>query len=635
MQQRLQKLPYFLTYLLAFVFGIKQLREPDVWWQLLSGKWMLEHHAVTHSDMFSYTMAGKPWINVKWLYEIIIASIEKLTGPLGVILLQGIVNVAIAWLLIRIAKHLTETFKKPYSPFFTVLSVLLFFIISEYRMSGRPEMVSHLLCTVFLYKLLTTTHTKWKKLLWIIPLQCLWANMHDGYPVGLVMIGAYVAANVLSYFFQKEKLQLQQVGIGLLLLLAAVLVILINPNGIQLWKQPFEIYRQVWANKYTTELFSFSQAEYWTIQAKMHIAILAVIIVFWLFKILKELKQKGTDTFFTPTICSYLLMIPLFGYLSLTANRNIPFAEIILLPSVPMMFMELSATLKLNQQKVYQLLSKRSVIISSTIAVMLYVSVVSNAFYKATGSPNRYGIHISMLHNPTGAATFLKEHNIKGTGFSDYFVSSYLLWSMYPDFRSYIDLRDLDVFPVAFFDDYFSMYQHPEKFAELDKKYNFNYAVISTSQLLGLQQQLYWKEGYNMIYVDPVAAIFLKTNDANKSLNDNVQIQKLFTWPQLSDEPSWATGITKLLNPFTVYDEEDEFHSPVYAAMYYNAVNNYPLAIKILLPQMGILQDDPKANQTLSSTYAAYAKVTNDPQLKQKRADSAQYYMQQAEALKH
>lgn len=95
MQQRLKKLPIIFCYVLAFVFGMKQIREPDIWWQLLSGRWMLEHGQVTHTDVFSYTMAGTRWVNVKWLYEVLIAGLEKLFGPEGVMLLQAIANICI------------------------------------------------------------------------------------------------------------------------------------------------------------------------------------------------------------------------------------------------------------------------------------------------------------------------------------------------------------------------------------------------------------------------------------------------------------------------------------------------------------------------------------------------------------
>lgn len=623
MQRYLSKLPHFLCYLVAFVLGIKQLREPDVWWQLLSGRWMLEHGQVTRTDMFSYTMAGRPWINVKWLYEVFIALLEKIGGPDGVILLQGLVNVAIVYFLFRALKSLAQHLKQAIHALLSVVGILLFLGIVEYRMAGRPEMFSHLFSAIFLFFIIRYGNEDWKKLFVLVLLQCLWANMHEGYPVGIVMLGTYLAGSFLSALLRKDDI-LKSISKPAIIFVAALLVILLNPNGIQLWKQPFEIYHQVWANKYTTELYAFYQPEYWTIEAKCHVILLIAVIIFWISRLLK-LKGEKNNIIFSPAILSYLLLIPLFAYLSLTANRNIIFSEIILFPSVTFM---LTVWLRALWAK---LSDTAAIAVASLLALALYLSVVSNKFYKLTGSVNRYGAHVSMLHNPTGAADFLQQYNIKGTAFSDYFISSYLLWARYPDFRSYIDLRDLDVFSPQFFDDYFDIYAHPARFHDLDKKYNFNYVVLSTSQLIPLQRELFWKEGYYMIYADPVSVIFLKQNDANKPLISNSTIQKPFTWPQPVEDPAWATFISKLFNPAVSYSDEDEVQSPIYAAEFYNSMQDYPEAIHLLLPQLSNLED-ARAYKTLAQSYMEYSKVTTDPLLQQKRKDSAMVFLEKADA---
>jgi hypothetical protein len=628
MQRYYKKLPYLLCFFVAFVLGMKQLREPDVWWQLLAGRWMLEHHQVTHSDVFSYTMAGHPWINVKWLYEVLIALIEKLLGPTGVLLLQGMVNIAIVYLVVQSLRKVCKILQQPAPYFYTLVAILLFLVTVEYRMAGRPEMISHLMCALYLFIFINNPQHQWKNILLLIPLQCLWANMHEGYPVGLVMTGTLVAGTFIAYLTGKDKAALQQTIRLSLLFLAMVFIVLLNPNGIQLWKQPFEIYRQVWANKYTTELYSFTQHDYWTLQAGLYIAMLALVVWYWGCKVYNVRSNIRTSIFATPVVCAYLLLVALFAYLSLTANRNMPFGAIVLFPSIPLAIYQVVHIFRWSDNALYKRLSKASPIIAAVIALALYCSIVSNVYYKVTASENRYGLHVNMLHNPTGAAAYLMEHNIQGTAFSDYFVSSYLLWSSYPQFKSYVDLRDLDVFPVSFFNDYFKMYDHPELFKDLDKKYNFNYVIVSTSQLAALQMELYWKPGYNMVYADPIAAIFLKSNEQNKPINDNPTFQKPFSWPQPVDDPAWAWALSHLLNPAVNYSDEDESHSPVYAAFFYNQVRDYPQAIKMLLPYIGNLQDDAMAHQTLAAVYTNYAAVTKDPLLKQKRLDSANTYGQ-------
>jgi hypothetical protein len=632
MQRFVKKLPYFICYLIAFVLAMKQLREPDVWWQLLSGRWMLEHGQVTHTDIFSYTMTGHKWVNVKWLYEVIIALLEKGFEPEVVLLLQGVVNVAILWALFQTLKQVKAKLQIEVSGFFTIVAALLFFATVEYRMTGRPEMVSHLMCALYIAYLWCCPELKWKQLIWPVALQCLWANMHEGYPVGIVIIGMYTAGSFIAYLLQKEKGYLQTAIRGAALTALAAIAVLLNPNGVQLWKQPFEIYRQVWANKYTTELYAYTDPGYWTVQAKVHVVLMALVILFWIVRLAQAYRQKDRR-FYQPAMVSYLLLIPVFSYLSLTANRNIPFAEILYFPTIPYMMWWLGDVLKLHAKNWFVIVEKNSMILACGIGLLFYVTIVNNSYYKFTKSPNRYGIHISMLHNPTGAVDFIKQHQIKGRAFSDYFVSSYMLWALYPDFKSYIDLRDLDIFSEKFFDQYFSLYENPGLFKELDKKYNFDYVVLSTSQLSGVQHNLYWGEGFNQVYVDPVTVIYLKSNEGNSRINNNWALQQIYTWPQQAEDQSWASALNMLLNPALTYEKEDEIHAPVYSAKYYNEIGNYPLAIKQLQPAIYNLEDDADANFTLGNSYMHYASVINVEKEKKGKLDTAYMYIEKAREL--
>lgn len=626
MNKKFFKLPYIVTYLCAFVLGLKQLREPDIWWQLLSGEWMLEHGAVTRTDPFSYTMEGTSWVNVKWLYEVIIAFLEKGFGPHGVLLLQGLINVAIVYLLLRIVALFTKHLSERLSTFYSVVAVVLFLALSEFRMAGRPEMVSHIMTVLYMFILWRTPKLSWKGIVWLVPLQCLWANMHEGYPVGIVIIGIYAGGSLLSYLINKDKEQLQStIRIGAIFL-GAILAILLNPNTIQLWKQPFEIYRQLGANKYTTELFSFTEPRYWTLQAKVHVAMLVLVVAFWIYRIVLSRKEKN-GLQFTPLFVGYLISIPVLGYLSLTANRNIPFSQIALFPSVPVLLLFIADKAKLSEKSFYKNAVTKTTIISTAAAAIFYIAIVSNGYYKFTESPNRYGAHISTLHNPTNAADFIRQQNIQGPAFSDYFISSYLLWDLYPDFKSYIDLRDLDIFPSKFFDEYFEMYNNPRKFYELDSTYKFNYVILSTSQLTGVQQQLYWNQGFNVVYIDPISIIFLRETEQNKPINTNLSIQKLFTWPQEPNDPGWATAVTKLLNPTVSYDEEDPQLSPMYAAKYYNMVGNYNVSKKLLLPALSSgLGENGEALSTIGYTYFEMAKRETLPARQGSLMDTATMY---------
>ncbi len=622
-----------ICYICAFVLGMKQLREPDIWWQLLTGRWMLENGEVTKTDMFSYTMEGAKWVNVKWLYEVLIAFMEKGLGPHAVMLLQSLVNVAIVYLLLRVLTSITKHLGEQVSTLFSTVAVLLFLAISEFRMAGRPEMISHLMAVVYMFILWQSKDFSWKRILWLIPLQCLWANMHEGYPVGMVIIGVYIGGAAIAHLLDKSKDYLQSaIRIGIVWLGMGVAV-LINPNFTELWQHAAEIFRQLSANKYTTELFTAMQPEYWTIQGKVHVALLVLVCLFWIVRLVQNRKTKD-GLVLNPLLIGYLFSILVMGYLSLTAYRNIPFAQIVLFPSLPIMFVWLVKTMKLQDKTAYTAAAKRTVLISSVLAFAFYVSVVSNEYYTFTKSANKYGIHLNTLSNPTSASDFIKRHNLKGPAFSDYFVSSYLLWDLYPQFKSYIDLRDLDIFPADFFADYFKLYNQPQKFYELDSVHKFNYIVLSTSQMTSLQELLYWQEGFNVVHVDPVAVILLRDIEENMPINRGPAAQQLFTWPQEHIDPGWAQALTTLFNPKISYEEEDRKNEPIHAGKFYNLVQNYRITVKLMRSAvLSDFWDDPDALTILGQSYLGDAEFSDQAEQKRLKQDTARMYFERSVEL--
>src|SRR5437763_4176325 len=56
----------------------------DVSWHIAAGQWILGHKAIPHTDPFSFTWFGKPWVPIEWLAELIYASAYRLAGYGGV-----------------------------------------------------------------------------------------------------------------------------------------------------------------------------------------------------------------------------------------------------------------------------------------------------------------------------------------------------------------------------------------------------------------------------------------------------------------------------------------------------------------------------------------------------------------------
>jgi hypothetical protein len=56
------------------------LIDPDTYWHIATGKWMLTERAFPRHEIFSHTAAGQPWVNIEWLAQIILFSIYDWFG---------------------------------------------------------------------------------------------------------------------------------------------------------------------------------------------------------------------------------------------------------------------------------------------------------------------------------------------------------------------------------------------------------------------------------------------------------------------------------------------------------------------------------------------------------------------------
>ena len=45
--------------------------DPDIWWHMRTGEWIVQHHAIPRVDIFSGPNAGKPWQAYSWLFELL------------------------------------------------------------------------------------------------------------------------------------------------------------------------------------------------------------------------------------------------------------------------------------------------------------------------------------------------------------------------------------------------------------------------------------------------------------------------------------------------------------------------------------------------------------------------------------
>src|SRR6202162_6154059 len=68
--------------------------DPDLWWHLRTGQLIVESGHVPHSDPFSFTRAGHPWVSHEWLSDVVFYELWKRAGAAGLIVSSAIVTTA-------------------------------------------------------------------------------------------------------------------------------------------------------------------------------------------------------------------------------------------------------------------------------------------------------------------------------------------------------------------------------------------------------------------------------------------------------------------------------------------------------------------------------------------------------------
>ena len=82
-------------FVLAAIAAVAPIRSYDYFWHLITGRWIVEHHAIPQFDPLAIASAHVPWINGEWLYEIVLYALHGLGGNAGISILSAMLAAAI------------------------------------------------------------------------------------------------------------------------------------------------------------------------------------------------------------------------------------------------------------------------------------------------------------------------------------------------------------------------------------------------------------------------------------------------------------------------------------------------------------------------------------------------------------
>ena len=407
--KRLQLYLALLALAYAFLAGLKTVVDFDLGWQMATGRYVLVHHAIPHTALFTYTASG-----VEWIYPVF-------SGILFYLLYQIGGYGAISWLCALACVGCVAALIYRRNLWAVALAVLAVPVVASETMP-RASLFTMVLFTCFA-RILVQHFEDRPAPLWLLPLMMLfWVNLHTGFIAGYALIAAYLTVEALETpFISRRGAAILRLRKAFPWLLSTALITLLNPWGTRIFiaiaRQQLAIKGQSvsleeWepvqlaAALYDLGWRTPESARWWLLACGVALAAIclwrarigpALVLLVAVFTYLRHQRMEG------PCI----LLICLVGGSVLT---RAPWRR-----------------------------TNLALAIASLLTVLVAIrsfDLITNRTYLASGEVTLFGPGASWWM-PERATNFLLQNSLRGQVFSTFNLGSYLVWRLgdrYPDF---------------------------------------------------------------------------------------------------------------------------------------------------------------------------------------------------------
>jgi hypothetical protein len=446
-----------------------EIADPDFWWHLKTGEYIVTQHRLPVPDPFAYTTAGAKdaysWeaetrrfnLTHEWLAQAVLYVVERAGGFPAVVLWKAVLLALLCACTGGVARMRTGSWLWGVAAAMAAASLAVEFA------KDRPSILSFVFTAVFI------AIYESRRLVWMIPLLALvWANCHGGFFLGWVVCGAYSA----------EALLRRSPGARRILTVSGLAVLLsgLNPNAFAAIGAVFRYRRSVMQSS----LIEWSRADLWGPPVAFDILLYGSVLVLLL-------SWKGVRP-------ADWLLFAAFAAASLIAFRN-------------EMLIGLFAPILIATYFPWQ---RRLPVLAHYVALALLAAgiiwgVERGGFFQLRAAEWRY---------PAGAAAFLTDHHIPAPLFNTYEYGGYFIWKGQ---RVFIDGRALS---ESVFDDYRKILGSPPGDPTRDdtmarygigaiavNAFEYNSGVLYPLVLaLAQPAESHWK----LVFADPQSLVFLR-----------------------------------------------------------------------------------------------------------------------------
>ncbi len=531
--------PMAACFLLAALFGTRILYDSDLGFHLKGGQWIVQNFRVPSKDTFTYTASDQDYLDIHWLYQVLLYSFYKLGGYSLISLIDGgcvVILLFLTWKRLRLTGA---------PRWMCVLLLTLVLLGIENRFWGRPETLSCILMSITLWILELRTKGQ-KNLLFLLPfIFIVWANIEGLFAVGWGIVGIYCIANFAQSRQPDNKLFLYSV--------LTVPACLMNPYFFRGLIFPFTLFNSVSSDVFRQAIEEFRSP--WTMGGSLF-AIHEPFLLFYKFfsffillLILATVRNRK--------IHEYLLVLVFFG-LSVVALRNIQLFILVCAPLAATCWQEVKWE-KLKKLQNVILNRPLTAWIFTVFLLGLCLRVATGAYYAADQRPDRFGLGLQT--DCVQASEFLVRNHLDGKILNHFNVGGWLDW-LAPQ-KTFIDGR-LEVMGEGLFHELL-VSSSPGMLWLLIHKYQPDILLFSPLDG-GIQwiQDLQKMPDWRPVYLDGNNVIYLHKGYADQV--PNLDYDRLLTeWGISRDILGQALPILQTaMTQGKFYFWEDFIHPPVY-----------------------------------------------------------------------
>ncbi len=504
-----------------------EMKDLDLWLHLATGKYILQHQIIPQVDIFSCTIAGAPWINHEWLFQVIVYFLYSLWGIDGLSYLQ----IALVTLTFLFLLWLGYNKEKQLGPIFILLLVLL---VYQTRLTFRPDLFSFLFLVLYIYILALKLGER--SSLWLLLiLQILWSNIHGFFIIGPVLIGlGFISEwikrhirmpfewNSVGRLTDEEYTNLKQA------FFIVLLACLVNPYGLRGALYPFNVLFSISGK---SKLF-FSVIGELQKPIAFNFSSIFSISPYSEFRYLIILSLGSFVLNYRRFDVGAFLLWLVFLCFSLNAVRNLVFFAII----AYLVFIINTQSFSFEKILPARLKNFKLRCFGSIVAKCILAAWILNqiSLYALSGyydfdkfeRKSEYG-GISLRNFPQKAVDFLVVNRVSGNFFNDFNSGAYLVGRVSPRIKVFIDGRT-ELYGPDFFEKYQKIWMGDSKaFDDAVEEYHltgFFLNSVRVSAPIDTIKHLYARQDWVLVYFDYDAAIFLRDIPENKEWIDRFRI---------------------------------------------------------------------------------------------------------------